>query len=242
MPTPSTKPNRVCVAKRASGPRSLRPCAQQKRRRDDRAGRAAAAGRRRSRNCLVGARYRSRSARTTSPRSVTAYRQAHRKPDDDVRSGSHRRTASGHTKLHARSIYLLELPSSNMGRRRPTVAASFASKGQSASAGHQHMTRNDCRGSTRPRRGCGGRPWPATGCGTPGKRQNGRVSERAAAKRPGRMSQAEREERSRQRRAEVLRVPMAPLRPHGYLDRPGYYPREPLAIGVGSTVSSSTPG
>jgi hypothetical protein len=49
----------------------------------------------------------------------------------------------------------------------------------------------------------------------------------------GRMTQAERDERSRQRRAEVLRLPMVPLRPHAYLARPGYYPSEPLAVGVG---------
>jgi hypothetical protein len=60
--------------------------------------------------------------------------------------------------------------------------------------------------------------------GTPGQHQNGCVSEGDAAKRPGRMTQAEREEQSRRRRAEVLRLPMAPLRLHGHLDRPGSYP------------------
>jgi hypothetical protein len=34
-------------------------------------------------------------------------------------------------------------------------------------------------------------------------------------------------------RAEVLRLPMVPLRLHGYLARPGHYPFEPLAVGVG---------
>jgi hypothetical protein len=42
------------------------------------------------------------------------------------------------------------------------------------------------------------------------------------------MTRAWRDERSRQRRAEVLA-----LRLHGYLDRPGHYPMAPVAVGVG---------
>jgi hypothetical protein len=47
------------------------------------------------------------------------------------------------------------------------------------------------------------------------------------------MTQAERDERSRQRRAQVLALPMTPLRLHGHLDRPGHHPRGPVAVGVG---------
>jgi hypothetical protein len=47
------------------------------------------------------------------------------------------------------------------------------------------------------------------------------------------MKQAERDERSRQRRAEVLALPATPLRLHGHLDRPGHHPRAPVAVGVG---------
>jgi hypothetical protein len=47
------------------------------------------------------------------------------------------------------------------------------------------------------------------------------------------MTQDERDERSRQRRAEVLALPMTPLRLHGYLARPGHHPTAPVAAGVG---------
>jgi hypothetical protein len=47
------------------------------------------------------------------------------------------------------------------------------------------------------------------------------------------MAQAERDEQSRRRRAEVLALPMVPLRLHGYLDKPPHYPRGPVAVGVG---------
>jgi hypothetical protein len=49
----------------------------------------------------------------------------------------------------------------------------------------------------------------------------------------GRITQSERDERSRRRRAEVLALPMMPLRLHGFLDRPAHYPNGPAAIGVG---------
>jgi hypothetical protein len=50
-----------------------------------------------------------------------------------------------------------------------------------------------------------------------------------------RLSQAERDEESRRRRAEVLALPMRPVRRHGYLRAPGYLAglRQPLATGVG---------
>ena len=48
------------------------------------------------------------------------------------------------------------------------------------------------------------------------------------------MTQAERDERSRQRRTELLALPMTPLRLHGHLERPGHHPRGPAADGVGS--------
>ena len=50
-----------------------------------------------------------------------------------------------------------------------------------------------------------------------------------------RLSQAEREQESRRRRAEVLALPMRPVRLRGYLQAPGYLarPREPVATGVG---------
>jgi hypothetical protein len=41
------------------------------------------------------------------------------------------------------------------------------------------------------------------------------------------------DEQSRQRRAEVLALPMTPLRLHGYLDEPGHHPIAPVATGVG---------
>jgi hypothetical protein len=47
------------------------------------------------------------------------------------------------------------------------------------------------------------------------------------------MTQADRDEQSRQRRAEVLALPMTPLRLHGYLGQPGHHPRGPVAVGVG---------
>jgi hypothetical protein len=47
------------------------------------------------------------------------------------------------------------------------------------------------------------------------------------------MTQAERDERSRQRRAEVLALPMTPLRLPGYLDQPRHRPAGPVAVGVG---------
>lgn len=59
------------------------------------------------------------------------------------------------------------------------------------------------------------------------------MSEGGAAGHAGRMTQAERDERSLQRRAEVLTLPMTPLRLHGHLDRPGHHPRGPVAVGVG---------
>jgi hypothetical protein len=59
------------------------------------------------------------------------------------------------------------------------------------------------------------------------------MSEGGAAGHAGRMTQAERDERSLQRRAEVLALPMTPLRLHGYLDQPGHHPGGPLAVGVG---------
>jgi hypothetical protein len=49
-------------------------------------------------------------------------------------------------------------------------------------------------------------------------------------------SAADRDARSRQRRAEVLVLPMLPLRVHGYLKAPDYLagPRIPVAVGVGA--------
>jgi hypothetical protein len=41
------------------------------------------------------------------------------------------------------------------------------------------------------------------------------------------------DEERRQRRAEVLALPMTPLRLHGYLEQPGHYPRSRVAVGVG---------
>jgi hypothetical protein len=58
------------------------------------------------------------------------------------------------------------------------------------------------------------------------------MSEGGAAGHAERMTQAERDERSRQRRAGVLALPMTPLRLHGHLDRHGQ-PRGPAAVGVG---------
>jgi hypothetical protein len=63
--------------------------------------------------------------------------------------------------------------------------------------------------------------------------QNGHMSEGGAAGHAERMTQAERDERSRQRRTEVLALPMTPLRLHGHLERPGHHPRGPAAVGVG---------
>jgi hypothetical protein len=50
-----------------------------------------------------------------------------------------------------------------------------------------------------------------------------------------RLSQAERDEESRRRRAEVLALPVRPVRLHGYLQAPDYLagPRQPVATGVG---------
>jgi hypothetical protein len=59
------------------------------------------------------------------------------------------------------------------------------------------------------------------------------MSEGGAAGHAGRTTQAERDERSRQRRTEVLALPMTPLRLHGHLERPGHHPRGPAAVGVG---------
>jgi hypothetical protein len=58
------------------------------------------------------------------------------------------------------------------------------------------------------------------------------MSEGGTAGHAERMTQAERDERSRQRRTEVLALPMTPLRLHGHLDRHGQ-PRGPAAVGVG---------
>jgi hypothetical protein len=59
------------------------------------------------------------------------------------------------------------------------------------------------------------------------------MSEGGAAEHAGRMTQTQRDERSRRRRAEVLALPMTPLRLHGHLERPGHHPRGPAAVGVG---------
>ncbi|MGH3249095.1 MAG: hypothetical protein ACRDOI_23215 [Trebonia sp.] len=59
------------------------------------------------------------------------------------------------------------------------------------------------------------------------------MSEDGAAGHARRMTQAERDERSRQRRAQVLALPMTPLRLHGHLERPGHHPRGPVAVKVG---------
>jgi hypothetical protein len=50
-----------------------------------------------------------------------------------------------------------------------------------------------------------------------------------------RLSQAERDEESRRRRAEVLALPMRPVRLHGHLQAPHYlaWPQQPVATGVG---------
>jgi hypothetical protein len=64
--------------------------------------------------------------------------------------------------------------------------------------------------------------------------QYGRISEGGPTGHAARMPQAERDERSRQRRAEVLALPMTPLRLHGHLDRPDHHPRAPVAVGVGT--------
>jgi hypothetical protein len=67
-----------------------------------------------------------------------------------------------------------------------------------------------------------------------GDHENEQMSECGTAGPGGRMTQAERDERSRQRRAEVLTLPMTPLRLHGYLDQPGHHPSGPVAVGVGA--------
>jgi len=59
------------------------------------------------------------------------------------------------------------------------------------------------------------------------------MSEGGVAGQARRMTQAERDERSRQRRAEVLALPMTPLCLDGYLDQPGLHPGGPVAVGVG---------
>lgn len=64
-------------------------------------------------------------------------------------------------------------------------------------------------------------------------RQDWCMSENGAAGHARRMTQAERDEWSRQRRAQVLALPMTPLRLHGHLERPGHHPRGPVAVGVG---------
>ena len=59
------------------------------------------------------------------------------------------------------------------------------------------------------------------------------MGEGGAAGHAWRMTQAEQDERSRERRAEVLALPMTPLRLCGYLDKPGHQPAGPVAVGAG---------